>query len=240
MLNTQQPSKLDRDEDGFLDVHSIFYTIQGEGPYAGWPAIFVRLYGCNLQCPFCDTDYTSERTTISPTKLAHNVFEAIQENGWNVRLVVITGGEPFRQNLTPFVIALLANELMAVQIETNGTLCPEEDFPWSHERLTVVCSPKTGKIHPELALLVTAYKYVLSYDAIGTDGLPETALAHPLGGHSHIARPPVGWVGPVYINPMDAQDVEANARNLRAVADTVLKHGQYIMGVQLHKLVDLP
>lgn len=240
MLNSQVPSKLNRDDDGFLDVHSIFYTIQGEGPYAGWPAIFVRLYGCNLQCPFCDTDYTSERTNISPTKLAHNVFDAIEENGWNCGLVVITGGEPFRQNLTPFVNELLKADEMYVQIETNGTLCPEDGFPWGHERLTVVCSPKTGKIHPDLAPLVQAYKYVLSHDAIGTDGLPETALAHPLGGYSHVARPPAGWMGPVYINPMDVKDPVVNQRNMQAVAATVLKHGRYIMGVQMHKLVDLP
>ena len=51
--NTQEPEKIDRDRH--LDVHSIFHTIQGEGPYCGHPAVFIRLAGCNLQCPGCDT-----------------------------------------------------------------------------------------------------------------------------------------------------------------------------------------
>ena len=66
MLPNSQPiEKRSRDAD-VLEVHSIFYTLQGEGPFCGSPAIFIRLAGCNLQCPGCDTDYTSKREHLSP------------------------------------------------------------------------------------------------------------------------------------------------------------------------------
>ena len=136
--------------------------------------------------------------------------------------------------------ALVAAEFH-VQIETNGMLYPGDDFPWKDENVTVVCSPKTGKIHSKLAPLVHAYKYVLSYDAVAPDGMPETALAHPLGGgFSQVARPPEGWVGPIYVNPMDCSDERGNKKNLMAVVDSVTKNQELTMGIQLHKLIGLP
>lgn len=235
MLNNQVPSQIDRDVDGFLLVHSMFYTIQGEGPFAGHPAFFVRLFGCNLQCPFCDTDYTSKKEQMSPVA----ILNVIKRTEIPCKLIVITGGEPFRQNITPLVYLLLANEYK-VQVESNGVLYPGDDFPWASQNVTVVVSPKTGKIHPETATKAHAYKYVLARDSVGTDGLPGTALAHPLGGYSNVARPPVGWDGPIYINPMDEQDPVANKNNMQQVAQVVMANPRFIMGVQMHKLVDLP
>ena len=233
MLNDQKPLPLSREEDGFLDVHSVFPTIQGEGPFAGHPATFVRLYGCNLQCPFCDTEYTSTKRRVHPQQLAKEI-----QTGANDQLIVITGGEPFRQNITPFVNELIDNGHI-VQIETNGTLWPGDDFPWDHPMVLVVCSPKTGKIHPETAKRVTSYKYVLDAGNYAPDGLPVSALGHPLGNHAHIARPPEGWSGPIYINPMDEQNPKANRRNIEAVAHVVRNHPGYIMGVQMHKLAGI-
>ncbi len=236
MLNEQAPSKVDHREDGWLFVHSIFNTIQGEGPFAGHPATFLRLYGCNLQCPFCDTEYTSKREDCHPMHLAR---EIIAQNPIPIGrpLVVITGGEPFRQNLKYLLDFLL--DKFRVQIETNGVLDPGSDFQWDHENLTVVCSPKTGKIHPNVAGRVDAYKYVLSYDGVYGDGLPVAALGHPLGKHPCVARPPDDWSGPIYLNPMDALDPKVNRMNLQAVTQSVLAHQRYIMGVQMHKMVGL-
>ena len=39
-------------------VNEIFYSLQGEGRWTGRPAVFIRMSGCNLSCPFCDTDFT--------------------------------------------------------------------------------------------------------------------------------------------------------------------------------------
>ena len=78
---------------------------------------------------------------------------------------------------------------------------------------------------------VDAYKYVLSSDAVADDGLPISALGHPLGKYTHVARPPDNWSGPVYLNPLDAVNDKANNKNLQAVAQSVTTHGRYIMGV---------
>jgi 7-carboxy-7-deazaguanine synthase len=228
--------RLDRNPKGSLLVHSIFNTIQGEGPFAGCAALFIRLIGCNLQCPGCDTIYTGESTQYDKDELLRDVkSRGVPFEG----LIVITGGEPFRQNITPFV-RLLLDDGYLVQIETNGVLFPSNDFPWGDVHLTVVVSPKTGKIHPDTARLASAYKYVLQSGDVAPDGLPIHALGHPLGTFPHVARPPVGWEGPVYLQPMDEQDDTLNALNAQAVVRSVLSNKQYIMGVQMHKLTNLP
>src|SRR4051812_4694104 len=88
-----------QDEGRELGVKSIFPTLQGEGPYTGHPAVFVRLGGCNLACSFCDTDFEGF-STLGVTGIVEQVTKlAVNEAGERVRhLVVITGGEPLRQN----------------------------------------------------------------------------------------------------------------------------------------------
>ena len=120
-LNTQPIEKKVHREDGIVEVHSIFYTIQGEGPFCGTPSVFVRLAGCNPQCPWCDTEYSSSRMEMTP-------FEVVVQAKVRFRLpkgglVVITGGEPFRQNLS-YLLRALTEHGYYVQIETNGTLPP--------------------------------------------------------------------------------------------------------------------
>lgn len=234
-INKQEPLPLDRDESGTVRVHSYFRTIQGEGPFAGQFALFIRLAGCNLQCPGCDTEYTSRRHKYEPELLATLARIHAPSGG----LIVITGGEPFRQNINRLV-DILVEHGFRVQIESNGVLYPGDDFPWDHPQVTVVISPKTGRINPKTAERASAYKYVLSHDDVAPDGLPVHALGHPLGKFPHVARPPLGWEGPVYLNPMDAKDSAENAANVQAVVRSVMTHRTYIMGVQMHKLTGLP
>lgn len=230
MLNKQTPSK---SSVGSLDLllHSIFYTLQGEGPFAGEAAVFVRFAGCNLQCPMCDTEYTQGAKYVTPDWLAMEVYEVWSRAVVNTAhpLVVITGGEPFRQPIGPFVRQLLKLGFR-VQIETNGTLY-QEAFPYGQHRLTIVCSPKAGKVNRHLEPHINAYKYVLSSDDVDPkDGLPNHALGLP----GKVARPATKAV-PIYVNPMDEQDVLKNHANLIATAESCLLYG-YRFGVQLHKL----
>lgn len=236
MLNKQIPIKRDDSTGQYLVVHSMFYTIQGEGPFAGHPAVFVRLGGCNLQCPQCDTEYTEGSRPMDINDLGPKVFELWESNQqygrWSPPLVVITGGEPFRQKLGGFVRGLL-NNCARVQIETNGTLYDSSISVDDYLKITIVCSPKAGKINRQLLEYIDAYKYVLSVDNCDlVDGLPTSALGLP----GRPARPSSGVQ--VYINPLDEKDPARNQANLNAAAISTMKHG-YILGVQLHKLVGL-
>lgn len=233
-INIQPIEKRAIREDGFLDVHSIFYTIQGEGPFCGTPAVFVRLAGCNLQCPFCDTEYIEGRHFMSPTEIIESIKELMPRLG----LVVITGGEPFRQNLTRLLSMLIVRDYY-VQIETNGTLPPSifrySDDIGSRKGAYIVCSPKTGKVNPMVSAQACCFKYVMAADDLGIDGIPITALGHKAS--PCLARPPKNYpTNRTYLQPMDAQNPEENQHNIEAVRDSCLKHG-YILQLQIHKLI---
>ena len=110
-----------------LSSEGIFYTIQGEGKYIGYPSVFIRLTGCNLRCEWqnpdgsktqCDTPHTSFKPEIDKWEISSIINEVEQ---FECEHVVITGGEPYLQpNL-----AVLIDELKAkghyITIETNGT-----------------------------------------------------------------------------------------------------------------------
>lgn len=226
-MNLQPIEKKVAREDGALDIVDCFATIQGEGPFAGVPSVFVRLAGCTLDCGLCDTDYTSNRRTVGVMDLLTEVRKQ-RPSG----LIVITGGEPMRQATGRFVRAAL-NAGYQVQFETNGTLA-DHSLDGIVQDITIVCSPKSGSI--AIPAWVTCYKYVISADKVDpTDGLPTDSLAFGV----RPARPPVGFRGTVYVQPCDDKDVDANTRNMRAAVDSCMKFG-YRLCVQIHKIAELP
>lgn len=240
MLNQQLPEKRVLGGTGrTLDVHSVFATLQGEGPFCGTPAVFVRLAGCNLMCPGCDTDYTSKRQSFDVPQLVWQV--QMTRTTRDPGLVVITGGEPFRQQLVDFVDALL-DVGFYVQIETNGTLPAPANLqfnqrPDNRKGAYIVCSPKTGRMHPTISANASAFKYVMHENSVDPDdGLPLQALDH--AAHPRVARRPRDYTTPIYLQPMDSQDPEQNARNRAVCVASCLKHG-YILQLQVHKLLGM-
>lgn len=128
-------------------VTKVFATVQGEGPFAGVRAVFIRLAGCNLGgkgvqspgCAFCDTDFRFDQG--KPTLIDDVVKQACalhpSTGPVTSRLFVITGGEPFIQpNVVELVSAL--TRYGGVQIESNGTY----DVPDLPKQAFVVVSPK--------------------------------------------------------------------------------------------------
>lgn len=120
-----------------LAINELFETIQGEGVYTGVAAIFLRLQGCPVGCPWCDTQQTWDlreqdrvsaeqmilKTGDSPswTQMTEaDVLALIQRQGYTARHVVITGGEPCMFDLLPLT-TLLHEHGYQTQIETSGT-----------------------------------------------------------------------------------------------------------------------
>lgn len=105
-------------DDSTLQISEIFYSIQGESSYAGYPCLFFRLSGCNLRCSYCDAKYTYEEPG-SPTPLNALLNEAAK---YPKALIEITGGEPLLQEAVyPLMDSLLAAG-RTVLLETNGSL----------------------------------------------------------------------------------------------------------------------
>ena len=139
-----------------MRVNETFLSLQGEGYFTGTPAFFLRLSGCNLQCPFCDTNHQS----FSEMSEEEIVTEASRHKP---RHIVITGGEPALQ-LTQSLVDKLHEAGFFVQVETNGTLPLPEGIDW------VTCSPKS--LTPSLSKgegLQTINELKILYKGIGDD-----------------------------------------------------------------------
>jgi organic radical activating enzyme len=135
---------------GELKVTSVFPTFQGEGPYAGRPALFVRLAGCNigakLDCPWCDTYFAIDDAMAVNV---NGLREYINGQDRPTDLVVVTGGEPLLQwdALVPMIKELNRERpslrTLVWQFETNGLLLREDMLDvWLHENMHMVISPK--------------------------------------------------------------------------------------------------
>lgn len=241
--NTQPLEKQQLRLDRQVEVSNVFFTLQGEGPFTGQRSVFVRLAGCNLQCPGCDTDYTSVRELVSPWGVVQRVKDELFANEIDFKrgfLVVVTGGEPMRQDIVPLITALLEDGFR-IQIESNGVFTPtkqlEQLLKYNRDSVALIVSPKTSRINPLTASLAAAFKYVLRAGEINlSDGLPTRALGHK--ATPEVARPPAGWNKPIYVNPMDEHDADLNEANTIACMRSAMSHG-HTMGIQLHKFLDL-
>lgn len=114
-----------------LKVDEIFVSLQGEGRHIGIPAIFVRLFGCNLNCPFCDTlQKVSKEMTIAQVCKEIEKFDYLN--------VIWTGGEPALQQEAISECIRVLGINYTHYLETNGTIGIEESY--LYECITV--SPK--------------------------------------------------------------------------------------------------
>ena len=142
-----------------LQLNELYWSVQGEGKWTGYRALFVRLPFCNYDCPWCDTDYKHS------TDWSEKDFLEVcgQETS---RFAVLTGGEPLVHKQAPKIIELLKSLGFYISCETNGSspVLPGIDF--------VTASPKKytkGKhpeffVHPEIIDRVNEWKYVVDKD----------------------------------------------------------------------------
>ena len=191
-------------------VTSTFATLQGEGPFSGEPAVFVRLSKCNRACTFCDTWFDSgDVLTFDQIleKIHGAVDREVANNGINRDafmdrlLIVITGGEPMLQkNLTVF-LEFLHSQGFRTQIESNGDFL--RPLP---ESTTLVVSPKAndntgryGDLRSDVFARANVLKFVVSADEVSTH--------HNVPAFAYEFRKQKGPRS-VYVSPMNIYNYE--------------------------------
>ncbi len=194
-------------------INDIFYSLQGEGYHTGRAAVFIRFAGCNLRCPFCDTDFDDYREMTDAA-----ILEAIQL--YPARFVVLTGGEPTLQADEPF-IDLLHRHGYYVAMESNGTRSAPANVDW----LTV--SPKIrGERREERGeRLPDELKVIFDED---TD--PQTFLVPRT---SYLASR-----NTLFLQPCDTGDAVRNQAIINRCIDYIKEHPEWRLSLQTHKLAD--
>lgn len=235
MRNRQTPDRIIYGSS--LQVTKIFHTIQGEGPHTGRCAVFVRLAGCNIQCPGCDTEYPNNGS-MSVNDVLDAVDRLYRDSNGEIRLVVITGGEPMRQIST----VDLANRIALmngweVQIETNGSIYPSISLS---ERVMVVVSPKYAPIQGEWLKRENTFLKLVVQESADGEMVPHTVLGARLNEE---AREKIkAWTESrrenIYVHPMDSYNADINRGNARYAGWMALRHNLRL-GVQVHKICGL-
>lgn len=121
-----------------LPIMEHFYTLQGEGFYAGHSAYFIRLAGCDVGCHWCDV---KESWAVEGHQI-YSVEEIAEIATEYSKLIVITGGEPLMWNLQPLTSALKKRNCR-IHIETSGAYPLSGDLDW------ITLSPKKNILPKE-------------------------------------------------------------------------------------------
>lgn len=123
-----------------LRLTEIFCSLQGEALDAGWPTVFIRLTGCPLRCQYCDTEYAF----YGGDWHGFDDIEAIVD-GYGVKHVCVTGGEPLAQKNAPGLISRLCEKGYHVSLETSGAM----DISSVDSRCSRVLDIKTPGSHED-------------------------------------------------------------------------------------------
>ena len=188
-----------------------FHSVQGEGYWTGVNAFFIRLGGCDVHCRWCDTKH-SWNAARHPQKSTDELVEAA--TAVNPAIVIVTGGEPLMHDLFPLTTAL-KNARMQVHLETSGAHSVSGDFDW------VTFSPKQFKApHSSIYSQTSELKVVVTnqYDLKWAE--QQAAL---------IPRSALCYLQPEWNSPESKE----------LIFKYVLKHPQWRISLQTHKLLEI-
>lgn len=199
-------------------VNEIFYSLQGEGMWTGTPMVFVRLSGCNLRCPFCDTAHQEGR----PMTAAAIVEDALRAGG-TCRIICLTGGEPLLQ-ADEALIRAFDDAGFSVHVETNGTCAAPEGIDW------ITLSPKAdfdprGEVriqHADEVKLVFRQAHGEA-DALLREAQVERWALIPAKDHS--------------LQP--CADPVTGESNIAETVAYILDHPHWRLSLQTHKLLNI-
>ena len=189
-------------------IVEIFNSVQGEGYHTGTPSIFIRFGGCNLQCSWCDTDFSKwDKMTVS------EIMAVLSK--WDTKRVIFTGGEPAMQKLRP-----LSDELHSkgynIAIETNGTIELEDGLvDW-------ICVSPKDMLYPEFSIKQrkgNELKVVYTGQDLGMyDNLKD--------GFENL------FLQPCYD---EAKDPGTNGKTFHSTFDMVMQNPGWNLSLQTHK-----
>lgn len=209
-----QPAAAPTAPDGAfaLPVVETFHSLQGEGLHSGRSAFFLRLAGCDVGCPWCDTKHSWDADRHPSLPLAELADRVEQARAEGAAFVVITGGEPLQHSLGPLCAALAP--LAPLHLETSGVDPLSGRFDW------ITLSPKRHRPpRPELLAVCNELKVVVH-------GEPDLAFARAMAagapGAQLLLQP--GW--------------DSAAGQELAVA-FVKRHPAWRLSLQSHKLLGL-
>src|SRR5262249_44914329 len=127
-----------------LTINEIYYSLQGESTWVGWPCVFVRLTFCNLRCNYCDTEYAFYEGIKRGLGDILNAVAAYQ-----CQLVEITGGEPLVQKNVLRLMSMLCDSGYTVLLETSGAHDISKVDPRVH-RIMDLKTPGSGEVDKNL------------------------------------------------------------------------------------------
>ncbi len=231
-----------------LLVNEMFETIQGEGAYTGTPSLFIRLQGCPVGCPWCDTQHTWEtlpennksvgdilvKTSDSPNYFTCSVSELLDvlvKQQYTAKHIVITGGEPCMYDLNELTMTLHQQGL-STQIETSGTYevhCSESTWvtvsPKINMKANMPILDQAMKRANEVKHPVAMQKHVDELDNLFLDVFGDKS------GLQDVSDVLINLPMPVYLQPISQQK---RATEL-AVATCIKRNWK--LSVQLHKYI---
>lgn len=192
-----------------LPVVETFHSLQGEGVWTGTNAFFIRLAGCDVGCPFCDTK-ESWNPRRHPQRLVAELVAAAQSV--QPGIVVVTGGEPLMHDLSGLVQGL-RNAGLRSHLETSGAYPYTTGFDW------ITLSPKPLKPpHSSIYPAANELKVVVSK--------PEDFTW---------AEQQATYVSPTTIKLLQPEWNTPTSQSL--IVDYILHHPEWRLSLQTHKLL---
>lgn len=192
-----------------IPIVETFHSVQGEGAWTGVSAYFIRLAGCDVNCPWCDQKESWSEKNYPRKEVSDLAFEAKLANP---AIVVITGGEPLMHDLNPITKQLKELSLQ-VHLETSGAYPFSGQFDW------VTFSPKRYRLpHESIYSQVNELKVVVE------------TTSDLQWAETEARKVPYGTVK--YLQP------EWNTpTSQKIIFDYVLKHPQWKFSLQTHKFL---
>ncbi len=196
-----------------LPLMEMFYSIQGEGFYAGRPAVFIRLGGCDVGCVWCDVKESWDAAKHPDTSI-EEIVKFVKES--NTKFVVITGGEPAMYDLNSLTMSLHTLGV-EIAIETSGVYTLSGELDW------ICFSPKKFKPPTEEIYAIANELKVIVFHKSDL----EWAENHARKLNSNCK---------LYLQPEWSKKEEMTA----LIIEYIKRNTHWNISIQTHKYVDVP